>query len=398
MSKGQVILTLFFTVFVCAFKAQAFEVGFCDRMFIAYQKVAPEHNGLTCKKRFVKSAKTGRLKEQAELNRYPDPQFNILVLSPKWSTAYDISTAEIARDFRNSGIKTNFTLFNYEGNEVEAEAMVEWAQLKQFDLIFSMGSKATDFVSRNYKDGAIPVVSACSKDPIAMGYVDPLLMKSQNNIAYTSLNISVDTQLAYIKSKFLSDLTDLAIIYDTNNTSSVVTQVKPFVELQAAYKVKITEIGVDLKDPNHNLEGKMNAFVELEKSNQAKAFLVTGSSELYENVDLINAYAQNVPVLSVTPSHVEGGERSVFMAIGVSFESNARLAANYAKRILLHDGKAGDLPVGLVKAPDIAINLMRKPAEITSLPINFLEDALHIFNSQGEPMKVGGLIVSPAKL
>ena len=372
---------------------------FCERIQGEFSSKYVEENST---ERCIKSANYW-LDDLKQFEQYADPitllskghsNFNVLILSPKWSSAYDESTSTLIEHFNRLGLKASFTLFNYQGNEEQASSMIKTAERNNIDLIYSMGSSTTQFLTQYYSLGDIPVVSVCSKDPISMGQVDPLLGISNNNIAYTSLNINVSTQIAYFKQRFLSKLAHIAVIYDQNNTSSYVTQVKPLIEYLQKNDNQITLklIKVDLEKSINTLEKDMNEFVRKSEKLGDSLFLITGSSELFAEIATINNNAAKIPVVSVTPSHVTSGESSVFMAIGVSFQTNAKLAANYGYRVLIDHMLPGKLPVGVVSTPDISINFRRKLDTRLKVPFGFFEDAVVIYNYKGQPVRLPGQV------
>jgi putative ABC transport system substrate-binding protein len=85
-------------------------------------------------------------------------------------------------------------------------------------------------------------------------------------------------------------------------------------------------------------------------------------------------------VVSVVPEIVREGDDSAALAIGISFESNAILAAVYGADILTGRAKAGDLKVGVVTPPDIAISF-RKAREVgLRIPFDFFENASFVYD------------------
>lgn len=320
------------------------------------------------------------------------PTARVLVLSPKWSSAYDVSTKTIIEELTSKRLGTEFVLVNYQGVQDDAQSALEVAEASGIDLVISMGSATTAFISDHYAGGRIPVVTSCSKDPVSMNLVDPDIGMSQNNIAYTSLNISVSTQVAYLKEKFLKDLTKIAVIYDRDNPSSILTQVRPLEKylMTSDVGIDLELIEVDFQQVEQTLYEPMRQFSAASSNSTERVFLVTGSTELFNVIERVNAFAGNIPVLSVTPSHVMASQRSVFMAIGVSFKTNARLAADYAYRIITRQSNPETLPVGVVSTPDIAINFQRKPPGELKVPFTFFEDAFFIFNHDGVAVREDG--------
>ncbi|PAJ75209.1 hypothetical protein CJF42_06045 [Pseudoalteromonas sp. NBT06-2] len=321
-----------------------------------------------------------------------DVGFKVLILSPKWSTAYDIATKTIIEQFASQGLNVSYTLLNYQQDKDQAKVIIDIAENLGVDLIFSVGSSTTAFMFDYYSTGKLPVVSVCSKDPVSLYQVDGKIGMSQSNIAYTSLNIDVSTQIDYFKEKFLIGLSRIAIIYDINNPSSIQTQVSPLINyLEHSDNIELTLIEVDLNKVNDGLAPQMKKFIEGSQKPGDSIFLITGSTELFENIDRINKNAMALPVLSVTPSHVTSGLSSVLMAIGVSFKTNAKLAADYGARILQKKAIPQTLPIGIVDTPDISINFSRMPENTSlKLPFKFFEDAVVIYNHKGEAVRIDG--------
>ncbi|MCY7295755.1 hypothetical protein [Alteromonas sp. a30] len=338
------------------------------------------------------------IKPKALLNKRKASSENVkpvLLLSPKWSDAYDEASATIIDQFTNKGLLREYILFNYQGQESQADNMIKQAERSGVELIFSVGSAVTEYMTQTYSDGSIPVVTACSKDPYSIGQVDPAIGMSQNNIAYTSLNISVETQVSYLKEQFLYHLKKIVVIYDQANTSSIITQVKPLENYlkNDEFGIELDKIKVDLTRVEETLYQPMERVVDLSKDSGDTVFLITGSTELFNLIGYVNYFAGHVPILSVTPSHVNEGDKSVFVSIGVSFRTNAKLAADYGARIIQGLAKTETLPVGVVSMPDISINFLRKPSYQLKVPFSFFEDSSFIYNYHGEAVRRNGATV-----
>ena len=90
------------------------------------------------------------------------------------------------------------------------------------------------------------------------------------------------------------------------------------------------------------------------------------------------------------PDVVQAGEDSAVLSIGIGFQSNAHLAAIYGIDVLEKRVAVGDLQVGIVSPPDIAINF-RKAREIgLKIPFQFLESATYVYDYQGETVRRNG--------
>lgn len=95
-----------------------------------------------------------------------------------------------------------------------------WAiQREQIELATT--SLMIDIVAQ----GNNPMESVGSKEPASIDQVDSKLGVKQSKIAYSSLNISVTTQIFYWREKFLIRLERIVVIYDRKNTSVIIAQV-----------------------------------------------------------------------------------------------------------------------------------------------------------------------------
>jgi putative ABC transport system substrate-binding protein len=210
---------------------------------------------------------------------------------------------------------------------------------------------------------------------------------SKNNFAFTSLNVLVDVQYSYLK-ELKPNVKNIAILVDSKNKSAIETQGMPIVEL--AKKNNVTTHWVAVENPAESkaeLAKLIPDAVEAMRKNDPdlsnSVFWITGSTAVFREIRTINEFAGKVPVLSVVPEIVTKGDDTAALAIGISFKSNAQLAAVYADQILRGVAKAGDLKVGIVSPPDIAISF-RKTHEIgMRVPFDFFENATFIYDYEG---------------
>ena len=100
------------------------------------------------------------------------PEQQVFVLYPKPSSAYAVAITKILEVFDHKNIDARFTVVNFAKDNDRGRAALSLAAEVGSDLIFSMGSASTAWLWKNYKDGEIPVVSVCSKDPVILGQID----------------------------------------------------------------------------------------------------------------------------------------------------------------------------------------------------------------------------------
>jgi len=332
-----------------------------------------------------------RINVQRKARDPRSPAKRVFVLYPRPSSAYDIAITKILHVFEAKEVNAEFTIVNFEMDDQKGASALRFVEQNKFDLIFGMGSESTAWLYEHYRGGKIPVVSVCSKDPVQLGQMKDYATGSRSNFAFTSLNVPVDVQMAYVR-ELNPELKNLAVLVDSKNVSAVQTQAEPIAEYARQRGIQVIwgavqnparareELPQIVRDAVHTMR---KSDPDLSKS----LFWVTGSTSVFLEIRTINANSDRVPVVSVVPEIVRAGADTAVIAIGVSFESNAHLAAIYGYEILNAKAKAGDLKVGLVSPPDIAISFMKAREIGLRVPFSFFESASFIYDYDGRPVR-----------
>lgn len=318
----------------------------------------------------------------------------LLVILPWPSSAYDTALSTILKHFADHGRAARFTVVNMDGNLARGQQELQWAESNGFKLVFAMGSEAALVAHESYRGEALPVVTVCAKDPVQLGQLPAYDKGSGTNIAYTSLNMPTDAQFSYLL-QLMPDLRNIAILVDATNKSSVETQSKPLEEAAQKRGINALVLAVNArKGVREEMPLKMaEAIVAMQKSDpelKKSIFWVTGSTAVFTEMGIVDRNAGKVPVLSVVPNVVKAGDESAALAVGISFETNARLAAAYSFAILDKRAKPGELKVGVVEPPDIAINFKKARAAGLRIPYAFFELATYVYDADGKPARVMG--------
>ncbi|MGL4325603.1 MAG: ABC transporter substrate binding protein [Beijerinckiaceae bacterium] len=321
----------------------------------------------------------------------------ILMIYPRPSSAYDIAVTKIMNVFEDKLLDVEIIVENYRLNPALGKAVLERAQRDGCALIMSMGSETTAWLYEVYNGGRIPVVTVCSKDPVVLGQIPSYRVGSGTNFAFTSLNMPINVQMAYVQ-ELKPRLRNIAVLVDSRNVSAIETQAKPVADYAKTRSIRVLELAVQNPD---------NARVELERmvrdatTQMAKndpdlsnsIFWVTGSTSVFKEIGTVNANAGRAAVVSVVPEIVRGGDDSAVISIGISFESNAHLAAVYAADVIRGRSQIGELKVGVVSPPDIAISF-RKLRDIgMTLPLSFFEAANTVYDYDGKAVRIDGVTV-----
>jgi putative ABC transport system substrate-binding protein len=322
----------------------------------------------------------------------PGATRRVLVMYPRPSSAYDIAITEILQIFAAKELNAEVEVVNFELDNAKGKAVLQAAEANKTELIFAMGSESAAWLYHNYKGGAVPVVTVCSKDPVLLGQMTDSDTGSGNNFAFTSLNVPIDVQMSYVR-ELRPNLKNIAVLVDMKNVSAVQTQAEPVAQYLKEKGVNV--IWGSVQDPTKARE-ELTRIIPEAVRNMRKTdpnldnslFWITGSTSVFKEIRTINEYADRVPVISVVPEIVTKGADTAVLAIGVSFESNARLAAIYGAQIL--NGTApGKLKVGLVSPPDMAISFMKARDIGMRIPFNFFEVASFVYDYTGANARMG---------
>jgi putative ABC transport system substrate-binding protein len=188
------------------------------------------------------------------------------------------------------------------------------------------------------------------------------------------------------------ELKNLAILVDAQNVSAVQTQAIPAKEYARARGVRVLDLVV--KNPKQVKEelavlvrDAVNAMRKNDPDLANSLFWITGSTTIFNEIATINAHSYRVPVLSAVSDVVGPGDDSAVLSVGISFESNAHLAAIYMTEVLERRRNPGQMPVGVASPPDVAISF-RKAREIgMRIPFALFESATRLFDNDGNQVR-----------
>ena len=323
----------------------------------------------------------------------------VLVVYPRKSSAYDVAMTQLLADFAVKPLNVTFTAAHYGNDAARGAQLLAEIERERYDLVYAMGSESIAFLHERFPAIGVPVVSVCAKDPVQLGQMPDYERGSGSNYAFTSLNLIVAVQMASLR-ELKPGLRNLAVLVDARNVSAVETQSRPIVAAARALGIDAFEVAVS--DPR-NAAAELDLLVPdavaaMRRSDpqlEHSLIWITGSTSVFTEIATINRHSDRVPVLSVVPDVVQQGGDSAVLSIGVGFESNAQLAAIYGADILAGRARAGDLKVGVVSPPDIAVNF-RRAAEIgLRIPFRFFEAATFVYDRDGKPVRLRGQDVGP---
>ena len=314
----------------------------------------------------------------------------VLVLYPRASSAYDIAITQILQVFSNKDINAEFVVVNFELDDARGKTIMRRAEKEGYELVFAMGSESAAWLYNNYKNGVLPVVTVCSKDPVLLGQMKDYESGSGSNFAFTSLNVPIEVQMAYVR-ELRPRLKNIAILVDAKNISAVQTQAEPIAAYGKDKGIQIIWGSVNNPEKaREELEQIVPQAVAKMRLNDPglneSLFWITGSTSVFREIKTINQFSDRVPVVSAVPEIVKAGADTAALGVGVSFESNGRLAGIYGAKVLA-GAKAGTLKVGVVSPPDMAISF-RKTKEIgLRVPFSIFEIASFVYDYEGNAVR-----------
>lgn len=318
----------------------------------------------------------------------------VMLLIPSRSVeAYTMAVNTILQVFARRDVPARFDIWYYDGDEAVALEALDWSYDQPVDLVMTAGSSATSFLRKHHSGHTIPAVTSASKDPIASGHLsDP--SGSGTNIAYTSINVETGTLVAYLR-RLIPDLNTIGLIYSENNDSAILTQVHPLKAAADKLGLTIVDVTVTERDAAEREleEGLPKALARIHRLDpdfQKSILLVTGSTAAYERIAQINRHAGRLPVVSMLPDIVRAGEESALLSIGVNMTSALTLAAVYAVDVVTGAAMPGDLPVGTVAPPDLAINFLIADRIGVKIPFAFLESSTFVYDREGRQVVAFG--------
>lgn len=324
---------------------------------------------------------------------------HLFFLLTKGTAAFDRSIELVLTTFLERGFNTRSAVMLAPEAE-SVPAALAYAEANAYELIYAVGSDAAKFTYENYSGGKLPVVTVLAKDPVLLGQTADYFSGSGSNIAFTSVSVPVEVQMTYFR-QLVPALKYIAVLYDSNNSSAVKTQVDPLVAYGEANGLTIIHVATTAKDDpagvrlemEDQIPGALARLGRLDPENVQSIFLVTNSSAIVDVFDAVDTLAGNVPVVTLLPNLVMEGDVSALLSVAVSFDSNAILAGVYGIRILEEGANPGSLPVGVITPPDVALNFFKARQIGLRIPFTLFESAAYVYDANGNLVREKGQMV-----
>jgi len=320
----------------------------------------------------------------------------ILAFVPKKSSSYGLATSKLLEVLQLEDMYANVIVayIDFEKDEAGGKAALHKAEQDNVDLIFSMGSETADFMHQFYKGGKIPVVTSTTKDPVPLAQMPNYNEGSGTNIATTSLNVPLDIQLSYLL-ELKPDLQNIGLMYHRHHKQVMITEVLPAQKEFKNRHLYVVDIAVESaatseKELTRLMPQAIEQMRRTDPELHHSIFWVTSATAVFDQIETISRLSEKVPVIGTVPNMVHKGDKSAVLAIGIDRRNNAHLASIYAIKILRGEAKPGQLKVGVVTPPDIAINFRIARKIGLKIPFRFFESAAFVYDPDGEMVRSFG--------
>ena len=345
-------------------------------------------------------AKPLRLSVQRKARASSASSKRVLVLYPRPSSAYDIAITKILQEFDAKDVDATVTVINFEMNDVRGTESIQFAENNKIDLIFAMGSdpppgfSTTTAAARSRSCRcARKIRSNWGRSRITSAAAAPFCVHVAECPGRSADGLREGIAARPQESGRAGRQQECERGADPGGAHCVLCA--PDRNSSHLGSGAESVEGARRAGPDRAERGPDHAQSDPDLSKSL--FWMTGSTSVFLEIRTVNEHADRVPVVSVVPEIVKAGPDTAVLAIGVSFESNAHLAAIYGAQILAGRAKAGDLKVGLVSPPDIAISFMKAREIGLRIPFNFYESASFIYDYEGRPARTTASKVLPEK-
>jgi len=330
-------------------------------------------------------------------NAWRAPKKQALVLFTKPLNTFDATLDKILDALVDKQAPVSVTLANYQQDRNRLKAALAFAESNQFDLVAPMGSETTEDVHQVYEDRALPVLSLFTKDPVLQGWVADYESSSGTNLAYCSVAVPIDVQLAYLR-KLKPDVRNVAVLYSDTSKSTIEAQVEPLKKIAAPNGFTVIDVAVhDDQHPQPEFAAQIPAAIRRMEATdpelQRSVFWATGTTAVINSVELISQLAGSLPVISVYPDLVQEGEASAVVSVGIAYENLGYLDTAYLLDILYNGKRPGDMKVGVISPPDLAISFLKARQIGLKIPFGFFENAGYVYDQQGRMVRKNGQVV-----
>lgn len=319
----------------------------------------------------------------------------VLVPFAKPSPPFDGTLSKLLDVLYERQVPVTLVLWHYQQKLDVLDKIIAYGEAETFDLLAPMGSEATQNVHDVYLNGALPALSLFTKDPVLQGWVTSYDQGSGTNMAYSSVAVPMDVQMAYMRQLNANGVKNIAVMYSSTSQSTIDAQVTPLKAVALPAGIAVLDVVVtDDKRPEPELSDRIPKTIQQMRATDPNldrsVFWATGTTSIISSVELISTLVGKVPVLASYPDMVKEGSGSAVMSVGIEYENVGYLAAASMLDILYKGAKPATMKIGVISPPDLAISFLKARQIDLKIPFSFFENASYVYDGQGKAVRKRG--------
>ena len=262
-----------------------------------------------------------------------DEEFTVGILSGAQIPAFELGVPgfedRLTELMEAEGMEVNFIYQNAGGDPATSTTIANTFASQQVDLIFSLGTSASQQALPVATNAEIPLVFGIITDPIGAGLVSDVSTGSSSALP---METQVDLLEELIGSELNAD-NRVAFLYTTDEDNSVAS-------LGRLQDVAPPDTIVPFGIPANGLEHLTQHFISIAADTSIRAIYIpqdnqiTGQIQMVQNLNHSQDPDRQLPVVVADLPIVEGG---ALASLSVDFAANGAAAADIAFDILVND-------------------------------------------------------------
>jgi putative ABC transport system substrate-binding protein len=287
----------------------------------------------------------------------------IVLVKSSNSPSFQAAMEGVKKEIRKGNIQPVFIEYDLSLSLPDEQPIVQKIRELKPDLIVTIGSKSTAFISKEIRD--IPIVFSAVLNPIASGFAQSM-WSSGNNLTGASLDIPLKTQLE--KFKLIVPRLQRVGVISTRETEPIVAEVKRVCQ----------EIGLELVPATISSEKEIPEVIENlgQKVDGlwgvADTIIFTPQSTQYL---LLYTLRNGIPFMGPFPSFVKAG---ALLTLAWDDKDIGRQAGELALRILAGENP-NQIPITTPRLIYLILNLRTAEQINLKIPPNIVSVAKEVY-------------------
>lgn len=276
----------------------------------------------------------------------------VVIVKSREAEPYDLAVRSMRRILRDKGIDAQIQEYLVPEDSQGKEDRISDLRKKNPQLLVTLGSAATEKVSKTIKDA--PVLFCMVLNPLASGFIRSM-NTSGNNLTGASLDIPTHIQFDALRS-IVPNLKRIGVIYNPQETEKVVEQARKVAR----------EMGLELFAVPIASEDKVpEALRAMERGVDALWSVADSTTFTSASMEPIFLYTlrNKLPFMGLSPAFVKAG---ALLALAIDYQEVGAQCGGLAAKLLAGESPSS-LPITTPQKTVLHINL--KTAETIGLKI-----------------------------